>query len=97
MKFDKIIEEMNKGRLVVWKDDGKTDAMNEKYMKDNFISFAESMEAAAKMCRDLQDAERDRHGRALTRLRITGTFEDYVCAEDSNEEVEKWIKKSRDV
>ena len=93
MEFDKIMEEINRGRLVVWKDDGQTDAMNEKYMKDNFVGFAENTEEAAKICRDLQDAERDKHGLALTRLRITGAFDDYVCSEDTKEEIEKWLKK----
>ena len=93
MKFDDIIAELNKGKLVVWRDDGQSGQMNEKYMKDNFVSFAQDMEHAAKICRDLQDFERDKHGRALTRLRITGAFEDYVCEKDTDEEVKKWISK----
>jgi hypothetical protein len=93
MDFNKITEEISKGKLVVWKDDISQDAMTEEYMKDNFVGLADNLEEAAKLCRDLQDAERDSHGRALTRLRITGTFDDYVCAEDSEVDVKKWIKK----
>ena len=92
MKFEDIINEINKGRLVVWRDDGQSEQMNEKYMKENFVSLARDMEEAAKICRDLQDFERDRHGRALTRLRITGAFDDYVCPEDTDEEVGKYMK-----
>ena len=94
MNFDEITKALHQGKLVVWKDDGKTDIMNEEYMRQNFVSFAGDMKEAARICRDLQDFERDRHGRALTRLRITGAFEDYVCAEDGEEEAEM-IRKSR--
>ncbi len=57
--------------------------MNEDYMKKNFIGFADNLEKAAELCRDLQDAERDKSGRSNTRLRITGAFDDYVCSEDT--------------
>ena len=89
MKFEEITEQLSRGKLVVWKDDLSQDAMTEDYLKDNLIGLAGNMEEAAKMCRDLQDAERDRHGRALTRLRITGAFDDYVCPEDSDEDARK--------
>jgi hypothetical protein len=90
---DDIMKALNQGKLVVWKDDGKTEGMDEDYMRDNFVGVAKDMEEAAKICRDLQDAERDKHGRALTRLRITGAFDDYVCSEDSDEDVEQFMKK----
>jgi hypothetical protein len=83
MDFIKIMDELNKGRFVVWIDDKVNAEMSEDYMKKNFVGFADNLEKAAMLCRDLQDAERDKSGRSSTRLRITSSFDDYVCSEDT--------------
>jgi len=50
------------------------------------VAIVESRDYGIYICDMIHEKERQKHGRSVTRYRISAIGDDYVCSEDLNEE-----------
>lgn len=82
MRFEEIDEKLRQGKYIVWVDDKQNLPLTPEYIETHLVSIVESPDYGFDLCKRLQDSEREKNGRAMTRYRISGMDEDYVSSED---------------
>ena len=87
MRFEEIDEKLRRGKYIVWVDDKQNLPLTPEYVETHLISIVESLDYGFDLCRRLQERERNKSGRAITRYRISGMNEDYVSSEDLEPEI----------
>ncbi len=94
MNLKEMVEEMTKGRYVVWIDDKEDAKLTPDYMESHFVAIVGSIQEGKTLCDEKQKKEREERGRAVTRYRITGMANDYICSEDLDEDAMRQIMEN---
>lgn len=94
MKFEEILDKLNKGKFIIWIDDKQDAKLTPEYMESHVVHVADSLKEGHEFCINMQTGERISTGRATTRYRISSLKEDYVCSEDLDQETVERLMSS---